>query len=93
RDRSHFETFRGYHDALYRSVEPTSVTPWSLSSRDRSLAGALIALLRHGVPVLTGDDDAGAFDLSDTRLRATVETLIGRFLDLVGESEEDEQSA
>lgn len=93
RDRSHFETFRGYHDALYRSVEPTSVTPWSLSSRDRSLAGALIALLRHAVPVLAGDGDAGAFDLSDERFRATVEALIERFLDLVRESEEDETTA
>ncbi|MFP1602743.1 helicase-related protein [Microbacterium sp. 2216-1] len=93
RDRSHFETFRGYHDALYRSVEPTSVTPWSLSSRDRSLAGALIALLRHAVPVLAGEGDAGAFDLSDERFRATVEALIERFLDLVRESEEDETTA
>jgi len=93
RDRSHFETFRGYHDALYRSVEPTSVTPWSLSSRNRSLAGALIALLRHAVPVLAGDGDAGAFDLSDERFRATVEALIERFLDLVRESEEDETTA
>ncbi len=93
RDRSHFETFRGYHDALYRSVEPTSVTPWSLSSRDRSLAGALIALLRHAVPVLSGDADAGAFDLPDARFRTTVEGLIERFRDLVGESEEDEQPA
>lgn len=93
RDRSHFETFRGYHDALYRSVEPTSVTPWSLSSRDRSLAGALIALLRHAVPVLSGDADAGAFDLSNARFRTTVEGLIERFLDLVGESEEEEQPA
>lgn len=93
RDRSHFETFRGYHDALYRSVEPTSVTPWSMSSRDRSLAGALIALLRHAVPVLAGDGDAGAFDLSEDRFRATVEVLIERFLDLVRESDEDEKTA
>ncbi len=47
RDRSHFETFRSYHEVLYRNVEPTSVTPWSLSSRGRSLPGALVALLRH----------------------------------------------
>jgi len=93
RDRSHFETFQAYHDALYRSVEPTSVTPWSLSSRDRSLAGALIALLRHAVPVLTGDDDAGAFDLSDARFRATVETLIEQFLALVKKSDADEEYA
>lgn len=93
RDRSHFETFRGFHDALYRSVEPTSVTPWSLSSRDRSLAGALITLLRHTIPALSGDSDAGALDLSDEGLRETVEKLIERFLELVGRSEEGETAA
>lgn len=93
RDRSHFETFRGYHDALYRSVEPTSVTPWSLSSRDRSLAGALMSLLRHSVPGLAKDEDAGALDLSDDRLRNSVESLVGRFLALVRQSDEDEGDA
>ncbi|MBS1907555.1 MAG: helicase [Actinobacteria bacterium] len=93
RDRSHFETFRGFHDALYRNVEPTSVTPWSLSSRDRSLAGALIALIRHSLPALSGDADAGAFDLSDDRFRSSVEVLVGRLLEVVRESEEHETDA
>jgi hypothetical protein len=93
RDRSHFETFRGFHDALYRSVEPTSVTPWSLSSRDRSLAGALIALLRHSVASLRLDTDAGAFDLSNAGFRSTVEDLVERFMLLVRESDPDEQQA
>lgn len=93
RDRSHFETFRGFHDALYRSVEPTSVTPWSLSSRDRSLAGALISLLRHSIASLSRDDDAGAFDLSGPHLRATVEGLVERFMVLVRQSDPNEQQA
>lgn len=87
RDRSHFETFRAYHDALYRSVEPTSVTPWSLSSRDRSLAGALVALLRQSFPSLAGDASAGRFDLADVAFRSAIDPLIVRFLAIVGQSE------
>ncbi|WP_434318178.1 helicase-related protein [Leifsonia sp. P73] len=83
RDRSHFETFRGYHDALYRSVEPTSVTPWSLSSRDRSLAGALVALLRHSLPSLAGGPDAVNFDLDDTSMRSGVDAVVSALLRLV----------
>ncbi|RFA11794.1 helicase [Subtercola boreus] len=93
RDRSHFETFRGYHDALYRSVEPTSVTPWSLSSRDRSLGGALIVLLRHGIALLGPDDGAKALNLSDPRMRTSVEALVEQFLDLVQRSDADERDA
>lgn len=47
RDRSHYESFRAYHQALYRHVEPTSVTPWSLSSRRRTLASVLVAFIRQ----------------------------------------------
>ncbi|MFE2298462.1 helicase-related protein [Streptomyces sp. NPDC059445] len=83
RDRSHFETFRGYHEALYRSVEPTSVTPWSLSSRARSLAGALVALLRQLFTPLAQNHDAGQFDLDDVRLRKAVEGIVDRFLGYV----------
>lgn len=83
RDRSHFETFRGYHEALYRSVEPTSVTPWSLASRDRSLAGALVALLRQSFTVLAPKDAAGRLDLKDDSIREAVDRLVDRFLGYV----------
>lgn len=61
RDRSHYETFRTWHDALYRNVEATSVTPFASRARDRALHAVLVALVRHlgpGMlesPVLTQD--------------------------------------
>ncbi|MFD6949112.1 helicase [Nocardiopsis sp. TSRI0078] len=48
RDRSHYETFGVFHRSLYRHVEPSSVTPWSIPSRRRALHAALVILLRHG---------------------------------------------
>lgn len=60
RDRSHYESFGAYHESIYRYVEPTSVTPWSIASRDRSLHAALVILMRHGAG-LRGNDDAGDF--------------------------------
>jgi len=92
RDRSHFETFRGYHDALYRGVEPTSVTPWSLSSRARSLSGALVALLRQSFPPLADDSSAGKFDLADRSLRPGLDVLVERFLDLVARADPAEHT-
>ncbi|MFA5163844.1 MAG: helicase-related protein [Patescibacteria group bacterium] len=47
RDRSHYEHFRGYHQAFYRYVEPTTVTPFSGPARDRALHAVVIALVRH----------------------------------------------
>jgi hypothetical protein len=47
RDRSHYETFGVYHRSLYRHVEPTSVTPWSVPARRRALHAALVVLVRH----------------------------------------------
>lgn len=90
RDRSHFETFRSYHDVLYQNVEPTSVTPWSLSSRDRSLAGALVALIRQSFPTLASDASAGNFDLENSTLRASLDPLVDRFLSLVSRSDRSE---
>lgn len=90
RDRSHFETFRGYHEALYRSVEPTSVTPWSLASRDRSLAGALVALVRHSFEPLAANGSASRLDLEDTRIESAVDRLVEKFLEFVTLADEIE---
>lgn len=52
RDRSHFETFRQYHDAIYRHVEPTSVTPFSLPVLERAVHALAVALIRCTEPSL-----------------------------------------
>ena len=46
RDRSHFETFKTYHQSIYKHVEPTSITPFSYKSRERSLPGLIIGFSR-----------------------------------------------
>jgi hypothetical protein len=74
RDRSHYETFKSYHQVLYQQVEPTSVTPFSLPSRRRALHAALVILVRHagGLPA---NADAHRFDPNDPQIQAVVETL------------------
>ena len=66
RDRSHFERFRHYHDTFYRSVEASSVTPFSARALDRAFAGALVALARHGDGRMT--PAAGAERIGELRV-------------------------
>lgn len=53
RDRSHYERFSAYHRGFYRTVEATSVTPFSPRALDRGLAGTAVALSRLGTPEFT----------------------------------------
>lgn len=46
RDKSIFESFKSYHQSLYKFVEPTSVTPFSYRTRERTLAALLIGLAK-----------------------------------------------
>lgn len=55
RDRSHYESFIPYHQALYRAVEATSATPFAARARDRGLHGVLVSLARLLVPDLAPD--------------------------------------
>lgn len=73
RDRSHFETFPGWHAALYRDVEPTSVTPFAARARDRALHAALVAMIRHGEPSMTRIPDLS--NASDTLLNNVVDEI------------------
>ncbi len=47
RDRSHYERFAAYHQTFYRSVEATSVTPFSPRALDHGLAATVVALARQ----------------------------------------------
>ena len=53
RDRSHYERFPTFHESFYRSVEATSVTPFSSRAMDRGLPAVTVALARLGISQLT----------------------------------------
>jgi hypothetical protein len=76
RDRSHYESFKGYHSALYRQVESTSVTPFSPRARDRALHAVLFALARLTIPGLSDNDSAGGVG----HHRAELELLVAQIL-------------
>ena len=80
RDRSHYERFRHYHETFYRSVEVSSVTPFSARALDRGLAGALVGLARHSDPSLT--PSKGVESLATARV-AVERALLGFFADRV----------
>lgn len=75
RDRSHYEDFRGYHESIYRHVEPTSVTPYALPARERTFHAALVALMRHGLP-WSASADAGKVDFDEPATAAAITRLV-----------------
>lgn len=90
RDRSHFETFRSFHESLYRTVEPTSVTPWSVASRQRSLAGALVALMRHSFSALASNESAVNLDLGRSEFEISVTAVVDQLLERVARADSSE---
>ena len=81
RDRSHYERFRHYHQTFYRSVEVSSVTPFSARALDRGLAGALVGLARHAEGKLT--PPTGVERLAEVRA-GLEELLLESFSERVG---------
>lgn len=81
RDRSHYERFAAFHDSFYRSVEATSVTPFSPRALDRGLAGTLIALVRQGHLPMTPPRGATEILKELPRLAFAVDLLSKRAFD------------
>lgn len=75
RSLSHYESFRPYHEAFYRFVEPTSVTPYTYQARARALHAALVILMRHAVSGLKDNSAAGQFDPQNLEVDAAVQRL------------------
>jgi hypothetical protein len=88
RDRSHFERFAFYHQSFYRSVEATSVTPFSPRALDRGLAGTLVALARQSTRVLTPPTGAVEIDHERANLEWVAKVLADRAADFADTSEE-----
>ena len=74
----HFEQFGHFHDTFYRSVEATSVTPWSPRALDRALAAVVVAIARHLDPALTPAGAVDALATAPATRAAVVQHLVDR---------------
>jgi hypothetical protein len=81
RDRSHYERFAAYHQTFYRSVEATSVTPFSPRALDKGLSGALVGLARQGYEPMTMPIGASAILKERAKLDFVVKALAERAFD------------
>ena len=75
RSLSHYESFRPYHEAFYRFVEPTSVTPYTYQARLRALHAALVIVMRHGGISLLNNGAAADFGADASQVSKAVEQL------------------
>ena len=78
RSLSHYESFRPYHDAFYRFVEPTSVTPFTYQARLRALHAALVIVMRHGDERLLDNSAAGSFDINHSKVKNATDRFTRR---------------
>jgi hypothetical protein len=74
RDRSHYEDFRAFHESIYRHVEPTSVTPYALPARERTLHAAIVAAIRHGTQY-GSNASAKSIDFKNPAVTAIIEEV------------------
>lgn len=68
RDESHYEIFQSYHQAFYKYVEPTSITPFSEPALERMLHSVFITMVRHNNTILNSEDTARCFDENDEEI-------------------------
>jgi hypothetical protein len=74
RDRAHYESFASWHSALYRSVEPSSVTPFAPRARDKAIHAPLVALVRH----LISPSGPGIRRTDRTKIMSLVDRIVAR---------------
>jgi hypothetical protein len=75
RSLSHYENFRSYHDAFYRYVEPSSLTPFTYQARQRALHAALVIAIRHSRIGLLKNGLAEEFDKNRDTIKKVIHEL------------------
>lgn len=78
RDISHYERFKSYHAALYRYVEPISVTPFSSRALDRGLQGMFGATQRLGQTKASEEFSANQFEPTAPWAKSVIEGVAER---------------
>lgn len=78
RDISHYERFKSYHAALYRYVEPISVTPFSSRALDRGLHGMFGATQRLGQTQASEEFSANQFEPTVLWAKAMIDGIAER---------------
>ncbi len=91
RDRAHYESFKTWHQSIYRDIEGSSVTPFAARARDKALHGVLITLARHLISELE-DSPYLTDDLRDKVEKEVVPILLERIAKIdnreLGDAEE-----
>ncbi|MGW4246260.1 helicase-related protein [Nocardia sp. NPDC004722] len=82
RDRSHYENFQGFHSALYREVESSSVTPFSARSRDRGLHAVLVSLVRLLIPTARPNEAAARIVTFRSEVEGIKKMLLERVVEV-----------
>ena len=93
RDRSHYERFGFYHATFYRTVEATSITPFSPRALDRALAAALVAFARYHTPVMAPSTGAAAILTQRLALNAVADAFADRAMNHRNNLDAHEQAA
>lgn len=77
RDESHYEIFQAYHQAFYKYVEPTSITPFSEPALERMIHSVFISMVRHSTS-LNGEESARYFDPKDKSIEKIINYILNR---------------
>lgn len=81
RDRSHYEQFQDFHRNFQKYVEPSTVTPFSSSARERALHAVVVSIIRHMFD-LRGDKDAARISsLSGDEIDSMKKLIVERIKD------------
>ncbi|MFB8115490.1 helicase-related protein [Streptomyces sp. NPDC055962] len=89
RDRSHYEGFQHFHSALYREVESTSVTPFSVRARERGLHAVVVALARIMIPSARPNESAGKVESYVDVLESRIKPVLMSRVDAVTPEESE----
>ncbi len=92
RSLSHYENFRSYHDAFYRYVEPSSLTPFTWQARQRALHAALVIAVRHSVTGLLNNASAEQFDKHNDVIKKVIHELKSRCNKAINNAQEQKST-